>query len=96
MRRCGAGRLAAGRGTISDARLLVHEFVEIGDMKARNVDANGPDNFGGNEAARDAWRENFTKEYLVSHGKGLYSESQFVSGQMRKHREGIADAGSHC
>jgi hypothetical protein len=75
-------RLATRRGTISDARFLVHEFAEIGDMKTRSVDANGPDNFGGNEAARDAWRENSTKEYLVSHGKSLYSESQFVAGQI--------------
>lgn len=75
-------RLAAGKGTISDARFLVHEFAEIGDMKARNVDPNGPENFGGNGVARDAWRESFNKEYLVSHGKALYAESQFVASQI--------------
>ena len=51
-------------------------------MKARKVDVNGPENFGGNEAARDAWRANFDKEYLVSHGKALYAESQFMAGEV--------------
>ena len=74
-------RLASGKGTISDSRFLVHEFAEIGDMKARGVDVNGPENFK-TAAERDAWRENFEKEYMTSHGKALYAESEFIAQQI--------------
>jgi len=74
-------RLANGKGTVSDARFLVHEFAEIGDMKARGVDVNGPETFK-SAAERDAWRDNFEKEYMTSHGKALYAESEFVAQQI--------------
>jgi hypothetical protein len=38
-------RLASGSGTVSDARFIVHELSEIGDMQDRGVDYMGPKTF---------------------------------------------------
>ncbi|MFT3699673.1 MAG: DUF4157 domain-containing protein [Kofleriaceae bacterium] len=74
-------RLATGSGTISDARFIVHELSEIGDMESRGVDVNGPERFKG-EADAKAWRDNFDKEYMTSHAKALYTENVFLTNQL--------------
>ena len=74
-------RLASGNGTIADARFIVHELAEIGDMEARGVDTTGPESFKSN-TERDAWRDKFDKEYMTSHSKALYTENQFVAEQL--------------
>lgn len=75
-------RLASGNETISDARFIVHELSEIGDMESRGVNVVGPDSFK-NNTERDAWRENFDKEYMTSHSKALYVENQYVGEQLQ-------------
>ncbi len=78
--------LATGKGTVNDARFLVHEMTEIKELQ-RIQQQTGFDFMGSNlenmgRQQRRQWGVNFELYYMEAHSKALESEYDFIAQQV--------------
>lgn len=75
-------RLASGRGTVSDARYMVHEASEIRAFQRAGFDFNPANWASMGRHARTRWHRAFDAAYLRAHGEALASEFSFTAAQI--------------
>jgi hypothetical protein len=78
------GRLAAGTGTIHDARYLVHEAAEIRALRASGFDYNPARWAEMGKFARATWHRQFEAAYERAHALALGEEFDFVARQVER------------
>ena len=90
-------RLSAGRGTISDARYLVHEAAEVRTFGKRGFDPMPANWASMGRHARTTWHRKFATttpgghlsgHYVASHAVALSEEFEFVAQQIRRVTDG--------
>ena len=81
-------RLAAGQGTVSDARYLIHKAREIAAFQRAGFDFN-PDAWASmGRHPRTSWHRAFDTAYLNAHAEALAAEFNFVVTQVARATDG--------
>lgn len=94
-------KLARGKGTVNDARYLLHEIEEVKQLKKiqqeTGFDFMGRDYFKMDKNEKRAWQNQFynqknqTGYYLQAHSKAVEHEYKFMSRQIAEITEGNVD-----
>lgn len=79
-------KLASGKGTIDDARYLIHEMAEVSELQ-RIQRETGFDFMGVNlenmsRRERQQWSADFDRNYMQAHCKALETEYDFIAQQV--------------
>lgn len=79
-------RLASGKGTVDDARYIVHEMAEIRELEVIRRDK-GFDYMGSSWESmsarqRQRWQADYNRYYEKAHAKALESEYDFIADQV--------------
>jgi hypothetical protein len=84
-------RLSSGRGSIGDARFLVHEATEIGGFRRAGVNFLGEGYEEMGRHVRTRWRQEFGPAYMSAHRAAIEAEYDFVASQVSAFAGGRAD-----
>lgn len=94
-------RLANGRGTVDDARFIVHEMTEIGELRRMrqrtgfDFMGEGVESMPAQQQAR--WRADFNRNYIEAHAKALEGEYDFIADRVRQATNGrVAPSRTVC
>lgn len=77
-------RISSGRGTIFDARYLVHEQAELRAFSGRGYEPMPEAWESMGRHARTRWHREFKGEYLRAHGAALGEEFEFMAQQVNR------------
>ncbi|WP_346292970.1 hypothetical protein [Sphaerothrix gracilis] len=79
-------RLATGRGTVDDARYLVHELAEVKELQRiqqeTGFDFMGSDLSKLSREQRRQWTADFNRYYMAAHAKALETEYDFIAQEV--------------
>lgn len=86
-------KLANDKGTINDARYLVHEIAEVKELERikqeKKFDYMGKDKENMTRRQKGQWEEDFDNYYMQAHSKALEAEYEFIAKQVLVTTNGI-------